>query len=144
MNRAEIKMKKTRFFLAQFLIEVDVTDRPGFDDMEATAYFISALQLLDKDKKHDLKVYPLAVKPGSGTDALIESYEYRDFEIEIYQNADTVATDVPTFFAVVTNLQTKSRYGSVLGDDFENIENAKEAAQAHVDKRKLRMEKKGK
>lgn len=67
-------------------------------------------------------------------DVAIEEYEYRGFPITVYQNAHTVGSDVPTYFATVTNLQTKSKNASVVAGDSEIVEVVKDAAQNHVDK----------
>lgn len=136
-------MKKTKFFLAQFLIEVDVTERPDFDDIQASDYFSSVFQLSGNDKKIEVKVYPLAAKPDSRQDVEIETYEYRGYRIEVCQNAHTVGSDRPTYFGVVFNLQAKHQTGSVLGSEQENIEEVKQMVQEYVDKKIARMEKRG-
>ncbi len=133
-TREDDDLVKTKFFLAQFLVEVDVTDRPDFDDLQATDYFSSAFWLSGNDKKHEVKVYALAAKPDSRQDVAIEEYEYRGFPITVYQNAHTVGADVPTYFATVTNLQTKSKNASVVAGDSEIVKVVKDAAQNHVDK----------
>jgi hypothetical protein len=114
----------TKFFLAQFLVEVDLTDRREFDDVAAVD---SAFRLSGNDKKHDVKVYPLSAKPDSRKDVLIEEYEYCGYPIEVYQNAHIVGADIATYFATVTKLHTKSKHGAVT-DDSESIEVVKNCA----------------
>jgi hypothetical protein len=94
-------LAKTRFFLAQFLVEVDVTDRPDFDDLQAADYFSSAFSLTGNDRKHEVKAYALRAKPDSRKDIVIQEYKDRGYPITVYQNADTVGADVPTYFATV-------------------------------------------
>jgi hypothetical protein len=137
-------MRKTKFFLAQFLIEVDVSDKPDFDESRATVYLQSALHLQVKDKSHDLKVYPLSAKPAPLQDETIEVYKYRDFDIEICQNADTLGTDQPTYFTVVSNPQAKTYSGSLVGGHYGSIEEAKSVGEQHVDKRIVQIEKRNK
>lgn len=136
-------MRKTRYFLAQVLIEIDVGDRPDFDESQATQYFNSTLKLAPTDRAHDVRVYLLASKPGSRSDVVIEQYEYHDFRIDICQNASTVGSMHPTFFAVVWNLQAKNPTGSLVDSDCESIDELKKQAVEHVDKRKARIEKRG-
>jgi len=38
-------MKKTKFFLARILVEVDVINRPDFDELQAADYFSSVFSL---------------------------------------------------------------------------------------------------
>lgn len=134
-------MRKTKVFLAQFIIEVDVTDKPGFDHQEARSYFLSSLRLAEGDKKIDLTVYPLAAKPELVEDEELESYEYRGFQIEILQVADSVGTDFPSYYAAVASPNAKNASESIVGAGSEDIEEVKRLAQKHVDKRVAQMEK---
>ena len=128
-------MAITKFFLAQFLVEVEVTDGSSFDDVEARPVFSSALRLPMKHRKHYVDVFMLALKPGLRTDVVIEEYEYRGVPITIYQNADTVGGDVPTYFATATNLKTKRQYGYIVADDSEDIETVRRMAHSKIDKK---------
>lgn len=137
-------MATTKLFLIQLLIEADVTDWPDFDERKAAEHLRSALKLSGEDKIHHIQAYLLARKPDDPSDVTIEEYEDRGFEVEICQDADTVGTDVPTYFAVVTNPQAKTPYGSVVGDNCKTIEEAKEVARTNVDKRIQRKKPEGK
>ncbi len=128
-------MAKTKLFLVQFLIEADVSEWPDFDESKAADYFLSALKLSGEDKKHSIQVYLLTRKPNEGGDLLIEEHEDRGYKVEIRQNADTVGTDIPTYFALVTNMQIKNPAGYFAGSDHATEEEAKEAARANIDKR---------
>ena len=128
-------MANTKLFLVQFIIEADVTEWPDFDELQATDYFRSALKLSHVDKTLGVQVYLLARRPEERGDLLIEQYKDRGFDVEIYQNANTVGTDVPTYFALVTNPKTKTPTSSVAGGDHNTVEEAKIAARTNVDKR---------
>jgi hypothetical protein len=65
---------------------------------------------------------------------LIEEYEYCGYPINVYQNAHTVGADIPTYFATVTKLHTKSKHGAIVADDSECIEVVKNRAEEYVDK----------
>ena len=133
-------MKKTKFFLARILVEVDVTNRPDFDERQAADYFSSVFSLSGNDRKREVTVRELRPKASYVTDVEIEEYEYRGFVITICQNADTVGTAVPTYFAVVTKQNAKS--GTVVWDDSQFIEVAKNDAEIYVDKRVSRRKQK--
>lgn len=132
-------MPTTKLFLVQFLIEADVSEWPDFDETQAADYFLSALKLSGADKKLGAQVYLLARKPDGRGDFLIEEYEDRGYVVEILQNAHTVGTDVPMYFAMVTNPQSKTPY-SYPTKDCETIRGAKEAARLRVDKRIARKQ----
>lgn len=106
--------KKTKFFLARILVEVDVTNRPDFDELQAADYFSSVFSLTGNDRKREVTVQELRPKASSITDVDSEEYEYRGFVITICQNADTVGTAVPTYHAVVAKPNSKS--GRVMWD----------------------------
>lgn len=133
-------MKKTKLFLARILVEVDVTNRPDFDELQAADYFSSVFSLTGNDRKREVTVCELRPKASSITDVEIEEYEYRGFVITIHQNADTVGTAVPTYFAVVAKPNSKS--GTVMWDDSQFIEVAKNDAEIYVDKRVSRSKQK--
>lgn len=131
-------MKK--FFLARILVEVDVTNRPDFDERQAADYFSSVFSLYGNDRKLEVTVRELRPKASYVRDVDIEEYEYRGFVITICQNADTVGTAVPTYFAVVAKPNSKS--GTVMWDDSQFIEVAKNDAEIYVDKRVSRSKQK--
>ena len=126
-------VKKAKFFLARILVEVDVTNRPDFDEPQAADYFSSVFSLCGNDRTLEVTVRELRPKVSSITDVEIEEYEYRGFVITICQNADTVGTAVPTYFAVVAKPNSKS--GRVMCDDSQFIEVAKNDAEIYVDTR---------
>jgi hypothetical protein len=134
-------MAKTKLFLIQLLIEADVEDWPDFDEWKAEEHLRSALKLSGADKIHRIQAYLLARKPEDRGDVTVEQYEDRGFEVEICQNAETVGTDVPTYFTLVSNPKVKTPYGSVVGSECGTIEEAKEAARANIDKRIQRQQK---
>ena len=76
-------MKK--FFLARTLIEVDVTNRPDFDERQAADYFSSVFSLYGNDRKLEVTVRELRPKASYSKDVDIEEYEYRGFVITICQ-----------------------------------------------------------
>jgi hypothetical protein len=135
-------MSQTKLFLVQFLIEADVTEWPEFDEERAIEHFRPNLSKEDKIIRSH--VYLLARKPDEDSDKTIEKYHDRGFDVEICQDAHTVGTDVPTYFALVFNPQAKTVYGSVIGGGSESIKAAKEAARINVDKRIERQNKKPK
>ena len=137
-------MTKKKLFLIQLLIEADVSDWPDFDERKAAEHLRSALKLSGEDKIHRVQAYLLARKPDDPGDVTIEQYEDRGFEVEICQDADTVGTDIPTYFAVVTNPQAKTPTGSLVGSDCSTVEEAKEAARINIDKRIQRQKPEGK
>lgn len=104
-------MKKAKFFLARILVEVDVTNRPDFDERQAAGYFSSVFSLCGNDRKLEVTVRELRPKASYIKDVEIEEYEYRGFVITIHQHADTVGTAVPSYFAVVAKPNTKSGRG---------------------------------
>lgn len=59
--------------------------------------------------------------------------------MEIYRDAYTVGTDVPTYFATVANPTAKNPSGSVVGGDCTTLEEAKDAARLNIDKRLQRQ-----
>jgi hypothetical protein len=128
-------MPTTKLFLIQLLIEADVTDWPDFDERKAAEHIRSAIKLLGADKIHHIQAYLLARKPDDPSAVTVEESEDRGFEVEVCQNAETVGTGIPKYFAVVTNPQAKTPYGSVGGDECITVEEAKEAARINVDKR---------
>ena|SRR6266404_2144536 len=125
-------VRKTKFFLAQHLVEIDITDRHKVDDLEVHSYLSEALKLLGRDKKHRTEVYRLAVKPYSYRDVVVESYEYRGYPIKIYQDANTVGGNVPSYFSTTVNIHTKSKSEGVVADS-EDIEEVRKAAERSVD-----------
>lgn len=134
-------MAETRFFLARFLVEVDVTDRPDFDDRQAASYFSSVFSLTGNDRKREVTVHELRRKASYIRDVEIEEYEYRGFVIMVNQNAESVGAVVPTYFACVSRPDAKG--GAVVADsDSEFIEVTKDAAQIYVDKRVSRRKQK--
>lgn len=126
-------MKKTKFFLARILVEVDVTNRPDFDELQAADYFSSVFSLTGNNRKRQVTVQELRPKASSITDVDIEEYEYRGFVITICQNADTIGTAVPTYSAVVAKPNSKS--GRDMRDYSQFIEVAENDAEIYVDKR---------
>jgi hypothetical protein len=54
--------------------------------------------------------------------------------VEIYQNANTVGTDIPTCFVMIFNPKAQSP-SSAPGDEHLTVESAKEEARARVDRR---------
>ncbi len=135
-------MTKTKLFLVQFLIEADVTNWPEFDEAAASAHFTAALKLSQEDKKVGVQVYLLARKPDDEGDLTVEQYEDRGYDVEICQNAHTVGTDVPAYFAMVGNPQAKTYALSVVGSNCATVEEAKAAARLNVDRRVARQERK--
>jgi hypothetical protein len=133
-------VKKAKFFLARILVEVDVTNRPDFDERQAADYFSSVFSLYGNDRKLEVTVRELRPKASYVRDVDIEEYEYRGFVITICQNADTVGTAVPTYYAVVAKSNSKS--GTVMWDDSQFIEVAKNDAEIYVDKRVSRSKQK--
>jgi hypothetical protein len=127
-------MAQKKLFFVQFLIEADVSEWPDFDELEAASYFKSILKLSDEDKVHRVQAYLLARKPDERGDLLVERYEDRGLDVHIYQDADTVGTDVPTYYVTVYNPTVKSPSSSV-GDSHPTIEAAKEEARTRVGKR---------
>jgi hypothetical protein len=125
-------MPQTKFFLARFLVEVDVTDRPDFDEPQAADYFSSVFSLASGDKKRELKVYELRINPNFRKDVVIEVYEYRGFEITVHREAHAVGT-VPIYFASVGKPNAKS--GVVVREDSHIVEVVKNAAEIYVDAR---------
>ena len=133
-------MKKPKFFLARILVEVDVTNRPDFDERQAADYFSSVFSLSGNDRKLEVTVRELRPKACCITDVEIEEYKYRGFVITICQNADTVGTAVPTYYAVIAKPNSKS--GRVMWDHSQFIEVAKNDAEVYVDKRVSRSKQK--
>jgi hypothetical protein len=72
-----------KFFLARTLIEVDVTNRPDFDERQAADYFSSVFSLYGNDRKLEVTVRELRPKASYVRDVDIEEYEYRGFVITI-------------------------------------------------------------
>ena len=126
-------MKKAKFFLASILVEVDVTNRPDFDERPAADYFSKVFSLCGNDRKLEVTVRELRPKASYIRDIEIEEYEYRGFVITIHQHADTVGTAVPSYFAVVAKPNSKS--GRVMEDYSQFIEVTKNDAEIYVDKR---------
>jgi hypothetical protein len=58
----EDNTENRKFFLAQFLIGVDVVKRHVDNEDAAADYLFSCLKLLGQDKAHSLMVYPVAEK----------------------------------------------------------------------------------
>jgi len=129
----------TKLFLLQYVIEADVTEWPDFDEQKAIEHFRPKLSKEDKIIRS--QVYLLAKKPDENSDKIIEKYNDRGFDVEIRQDAHTVGTDVPTYFAMVSNPQAKTYAGSLAGNDSESIKEAKEAARVYIDKRLKRTHK---
>ena len=126
-------MKKAKFFLARILVEVDLTNRPDFDERQAADYFSSVFSVCGNDRRLEVTVRELRPKASYIRDVEIEEYEYRGFVITIHQHADTVGTAVPSYFAVVAKPNSKS--GRVMEDYSQFIEVVKNAAEIYVDKR---------
>ena len=133
-------MKKAKLFLARILVAVDVTNRPDFNERQAADYFSSVFSLSGNDTKCEITVRELKPKASEIMDVEIEEYEYRGFVITVCQNADTVGTAVPTYFAVVA--KPGSNGGRVMWDDSQFIEVAKADAETYVDKRLSRRKQK--
>ena len=131
---------KAKFFLARILVAVDVTNRPDFDERQAADYFSSVFSLSGNDTKCEMTVRELRPKVSEIMDVEIEEYEYRGFVITVCQNADTVGTAVPTYFAVVA--KPNSNGGHVTWDDSQFIEVVKNDAEIYVDKRLSRRKQK--
>lgn len=131
---------KAKVFLARILVAVDVTNRPDFDERQAVDYFSSVVSLSGNDTKCEITVRELKPKASEIMDVEIEEYEYRGFVITVCQNADTVGTAVPTYFAVVAKPDSKG--GRVMWDDSQFIEVAKNDAETYVDKRLSRRKQK--
>lgn len=125
-------MRVTKFFLAQYLVEVDMTERPHFDDFDVDEYFSSALRLSGRDKKLNIKVFRLGAKPNSREDVVIESYEYRGYPIKIWQDANTVGADIRNYFSTVGSIHTKTYSDRVVAES-EQVEVVKKAAEESVD-----------
>lgn len=132
-------MTETKFFLARFLVEVDVTNIPNFNDRQAADYFSSVFSLTGNYRKREVTVHELRPRASYTMDVEIEKYEYLGFVITVNQNADTVGTVVPTYFAVVA--RPNSNGGSVLPADSEFIEVVKNEAEIWVDKKVSRRKK---
>ncbi len=133
-------LTKAKFFLARILVAVDVTNRPDFDERQAADYFSSVFSLSGNDRKCEVTVRELRPAASYIMDVEIEKYEYRGFVITICQNADTVGTAVPTYFAVVA--KPNSNGGHVTWDDSQFIEVAKNDAEIYVDKKVSRRKQK--
>jgi hypothetical protein len=127
-------LRVTKYFLAQYLVELDMTHRPSFDDVDAHSYFANLLRLTGKDKKHKIDVFTLAIKPYSWLDVLIESYQYRGYTINIYQHGQTVGADIRSYFSTVVSKHTKQYSEGVVADG-EEVEVVKKAAEESVDYR---------
>jgi hypothetical protein len=127
-------MKK--HFLAQFIFEVEGQHALKFDAMEMRMALFRTIDREASGEIREIKVYPLACMPDEFGDVEIQSEEYRGFEITIYQNADSVASDVPTFYAATRNLSAKTMMANIHGDDVRSIEEALAIGRAYVDKRK--------
>jgi hypothetical protein len=127
-------MAKTKLFLIQLLIEADVSEWPDFDERKAAEHLRSAIKLSGEDKVHHIQAYLLARKPDDPEDLVIEKYEDRGFEVEICQDADTVGTDVPSYYVAVYNPKVKNPSSSISGNH-PTVEAAKEEARIRVDKR---------
>lgn len=127
-------MRVTKFFLAQYIVELDMTHRSNFDDVDAYNYFATLLRLSGKDKKHKIDVFTLAIKPYSWQDLLLESYQYRGYTINIYQAAGTVGADIRAYFSTIVDKHTK-KYSEGVVADGEEVEVVKRAAEESVDYR---------
>lgn len=135
-------MLKTKFLVIQMTVETELEDGFDVDSFSAIEEISSAIKISDKYKKHDIKIFELARKPNSRQDAFIEEYNYKGFLIEICQNAGTVGSDTPTYYAVVYNLENKSNLGKMLSEDALDIAGAKEIGEEYADKRRASIEKK--
>jgi hypothetical protein len=125
-------MSQTKLFLVQFLIEADVSEWPDFDEIQAAEHFRSGLNLSSEDKLLRSQIFLLARKPDDLGDLVIEDYEDRGYRVEICQDAETVGTDVPSYFLGVYNLQSKNPSSSITSH--LTLEEAREAARLKVDK----------
>jgi hypothetical protein len=130
MNQFQRRYDVKKFFLARILVEVDVTNRPDFDERQAADYFSSMFSLYGNDRELEVTVRELRPKASYVRDVDIEEYEYRGFVITICQNADTVGTAVPTYYAVVAKPNAKS--GRVMWDYSQFIEVAKNDAESYA------------
>jgi hypothetical protein len=127
-------LRVTKFFLVQHLVELDMTHRSSFDDVDAHNYFANLLRLSGKDKKHKIEVFTLSIKPYSWQDLLLESYEYRGYTINIYQNAETVGADIRAYFSTIVDKHTK-KFSQGLVAEGDEVEVVKKAAEESVDYR---------
>jgi hypothetical protein len=68
-------------------------------------------------------------------DIMVERYIYKNCEIEIYQNARSIDTDRPIYFAIplVPYGKTGKKFTRHGLDDSESVEEAKRSAEVHVD-----------
>jgi hypothetical protein len=123
---------QTKLFLVQYLIEVDVTEWPDFDERKAAEHFRPKLS--KEDILLRAEAYLVVRRPDEEGDPLVEEYEDRGLNVCIHQNFDTVGTDVPSYYVTIFNPKVKNPSSST-GDDYPTIEAAKEAARIRVDKR---------
>jgi hypothetical protein len=131
-------MAQTKLFLVQFLIEADVTEWPDFDERKAVEHFRPKLS--KEDTLLRAEAYLLVRRPDEDGDPLVEKDDDRGLDVHIYQNAQTVGTDVPSYYLMVFNPKVKGASSSA-SDDYPTIEVAKEAARIRVDKRLKRNSK---
>jgi hypothetical protein len=87
-----------------------------------------------------MTVRELRPKASEIMDVEIEKYEYGGFVVTVCQNANTVGTAVPTYFAVVA--KPNSNGGHVTRDDSQFIEVVKNDADIYVDKKVSRRKQK--
>jgi hypothetical protein len=128
-------MPVKKYFLVQFLVEADTTEYPEFNGLQAREHFRSAFKVPVEDKVIGIQVCLLAQKPDEWGDQLIEAYVDRGLEIEIYQDADTLGTDAPTYGGTAANPRAKQRTISLIANECLTVEAAKEVMRIYVDKR---------
>lgn len=138
-------MKKKKLFLAQVVIEIDVSDMPDFDEHRATMYFKSALKLGAEAEAQNLNIFFLSDKPAvprkleagpvkAQRDAVIEEYQYRDFLVKVWQAATSIGTYNPRYFGTAHRIGSQT--GTLVKDcSSDKIDIVKKAAEAYVDRR---------
>lgn len=73
------------------------------------------------------------------SDLEVQQYDYRDYQVTIWQHAETVGTSNPTYFARIKDIQ--KRQGKWIDDDpfdppaFTSIETTKEVVKRWIDQR---------
>ena len=78
------------------------------------------------------------------SDLEIQQYDYRDYQVTIWQHAETVDTSNPTYFAKIKDSQ--KRQGKWIDDDphdpptLTSIETTKEVVKRWIDQRPIQVE----
>lgn len=134
-------MESTRHYLAQLIVEVDCT-HPDFNAAQVSTKILAALQSIPGVSSRDVKVYPLAFAADQSIDVNVAKYEYRDFEVQIRQNAESIGTNQPTYYGVIYNYQDKHPHGALVDGNHDSREMAEAAAREYVDTRIRKREKK--